>query len=185
MKKERILELIPQILVPGLITILGLILMANPDSATVLVSSIIGWALILIGAEKAIGKLRGRKVYGGWLLTFVCCFLGLFIVIQPLALAQILGRAVGIVLIIRGVGDLKDATMAKEAGRPYKRAQILALVTAGIGFILAALPLTLTRTVLRLCGLVVAAIGTVNILEKLQGKKQIDAGDPNIIDADE
>lgn len=185
MKKQRIMELIGHLLVPGLITALGLILAVNPDSATALVSSIIGWTLILIGAEKAIGKLRGRKVYGGWLLTFVCCFMGLFIVLQPLALAQILGRVLGILLIIRGVGDLKDATMDKEAGLPYRRAMVLALITAGAGFVLAALPLTLTRTVLRLCGLAVASIGTVNLLDKLQNKQKLESGNPNIIDADE
>lgn len=184
MKKENIKKMIPQMLVPALLTALGVILLVSPDSATILASRIIGGTLILIGAEKAFGKLQGQKVYGGWLLTFVCCFLGLFIMIQPLVLAEALGRFLGILLVIRGVGDVKKAAICRDSGLPYKRTMTIALITAIAGFVLAALPMTLTRTILRLCGLAVGLIGIMNILEKSEAAKQLEAGDPNIIDAD-
>lgn len=180
MKQERIMELFKQIAIPGLVTILGLILSVNPDSAAVLVAKLIGWVLIIIGAVKAISMATsgntGKIV--SWIWAAAAVILGVLILHDPLLLAESIGRFLGVLLVIRGVDDLRRSN--------HQKAKILAIVTLAVGGVLILMPMALTRAILRLCGLVVAVIGIVNIVEKLQEMKLLESGEkPDIIDADE
>lgn len=184
MKQERIMEYLKLIAIPGLVTVLGLILSVNPDSATVLVAKVIGWVLVIFGAVKAVSiatssmaaKTTGTAV--GWIWAAAAVILGVLILNDPLLLAESIGRFLGILLVVRGGSDLKKSA--------HQKARTLAIVTLAVGIVLILMPMTLTRAILRLCGLVVAVIGIVNIVEKLQEMKLLEEGsNPNIIDADE
>lgn len=179
MKKERIMELLKLIAIPALVAILGLVLLVNPDSATVMLARAIGWVLVIFGAAKAISMAtRHTGTTGGWITAAVCVILGVMILNNPLLLAESIGRFIGILLVIRGGSDLKHSV--------HQKARVLAVITLVVGLVLIFMPLTLTRTILRLCGLVVAVLGVVNIVEKLQEMKLLGSGErPDIIDADE
>ena len=79
MKKQDILSYIRLFLAPVLVMLLGLILIVNPDSATALISKIMGTIIILIGVGFGIGAIfeaKGRTakaiaavvlaIVGGW-----------------------------------------------------------------------------------------------------------------------
>lgn len=181
MKKEQIVEIFKLAAIPALVTALGVILVVNPDSATVLVSRILGWAAVAAGAFTAISLANrhaaGSRAAAGWFLAAIAVVAGVAILANPLILAEWIGRILGIVLVVSGLANLRES--ADPKGRS------LAIVTLVIGAVLIFLPLTLTRTILRLCGLVVAVIGVVTLIEKLRTHRLLEAGDPNIIDADE
>lgn len=178
MKKERIGQLLDLIGIPVLIAVLGLILLFNPDSATALFAKVLGWILVIGGAGKAIsmaGKPSGTK---GLIGAAICIILGVVLLTRPLLIAEGGGRIVGILLVARGSNDLRKSS--------FQQAKVLAIVTMVVGAVLILTPLSLTRTLMRLAGVVVAVIGIVNIVEKLQEMKLLEAGsDSNIIDADE
>lgn len=178
MKKERIGQLLDLVGIPVLVTVLGLILLFNPDSAAALVAKIIGWILVIGGAGKAIsmaGKSSGAR---GWAGAAICIILGVVLLKRPLWMAESCGRILGILLVARGFHDLRKSN--------FQKAKVLAVVTMVAGAVLILTPLSLTRTLMRLAGMVVAVIGAINIVEKLQEMKLLEAGgDPNIIDADE
>ena len=175
MKKEQLLALAKLLLIPALAVLLGVILLFNPDSATILAAKLVGWLLVICGAGYGISKIPGGGA-GNWILTAVFVALGVVILKDPLVLAESIGRFLGIILMIRGLSDLKESN--------FPQARTLAIVTAAVGAVLVLLPMTLTRTILRLCGIVVAVLGAVNIAEKLRERKLLSKGDSNIIDAE-
>ena len=179
MKKDRIMKLLNLVGIPVLATVLGLLLLINPDSATVMVAKALGWLLVIFGAGKAISMANKHTgTTGGWIVAAANVIIGVLVLKNPLLLAESLGKFLGILLVIRGVGDLRRSN--------YQKAKILAIVTLIVGAVLILMPMILTRTILRLCGLVVAVIGIVNIVEKLQEVKRLEDGRrPDIIDAEE
>lgn len=179
MKKEKIVKLLKPAAVPLLATLIGLILLVYPDAATIIVSQLCGWILVIYSAAKAISMATKRtSSSGGWIWAALGIVLGVVILSKPLLPVATISRFLGILLVVRSVGELQKAT--------YRRAKILAIVTFAVGAVLVLVPMALTRTLLRLCGLVVSVVGIVNVLEKLQETKRLKSGDrPDIIDADE
>ena len=179
MKKDKLMNLINLYGIPVLTVVLGLILLLNPDSATVLVTKVMGWILVVCGAGKAISMATGHTgTVGGWIWAAVGVILGVGILSNPLVLAESLGRLIGIILVIRALGERRNS--ATRGGKT------IALVTLIVGAVLFLTPMTLTRTILRLCGLVIAGIGIAGIVEKLRESRMLESGEkPRIIDADE
>lgn len=162
---------------PAALIVLGVLLFLNPDSASAFVSTALAWCLVLAGAALAIAAVAVRqgtaaKVVG----AAVCLFLGFWLLRNPLLLAAGLGRLVGILLLIRGIQDLVSSRISQ--GR------LLSLITAVVGLILLLLPMTTSRLVFSLCGLVVLGLGIAMLLERLRLRRLLGEGDdPNIIDA--
>lgn len=178
MKKERLEQYLNLLGIPALAAVCGLIVFFSPEAAAVLVAKIVGWLLVLGGAVKAISMAGKPSRPTSWIAPAIGIILGVVLLRMPMVLATTLGRFLGILLVARGADDLRKSN--------YSAAKVLGIITVAVGALLILNPLTLTRTVLRLCGAVVAIIGIVNILEKLREMKLLESGGkPNIIDADE
>jgi len=179
MKKEKLMDILSLLGIPVLTAVLGLVLLLTPDTATVLVTKIIGWVLVVFGAGKAISMAtRHTGAVSGWIWAAVGVVLGVGILSRPLILAESLGRFIGIILVIRALSDRRNS--ATKGGKT------LSMVTLIVGAVLFLMPMTLTRTILRLCGLVIVIIGIANIIEVLRGTRRLESGEkPKIIDADE
>lgn len=180
MDVQKVMKMLRLFFLPALLIGLGVVLVINPDSAIVLVTKIIAWVLIGFGA---VGVLRilVDKTYGQigqWIVPVICLAVGGYFLTNPLMLAHIISRIIGLVMIIGGIGDLRESH--------YRAGKGLAIVMIVAGAVFLLMPQTLTHTILGLCGLVMAAIGIVELLEKLREAKQLEAGEkPTIIDADE
>lgn len=177
MKKNDILSLLYQLLFPVLLIVLGAVLLINPDSASVLVAKILGWVLLLAGIGCGVAALTTHTGTAGKVLSaLVCLALGSWLLKNPLNLAAGIGRFIGILLLVRGIRDILNSSR--------REGKILALVTAVAGVVLILLPMTTSRLVFSLCGLVVLIIGIVMLLDRLRDRKRLnEPEDPNIIDA--
>lgn len=177
MNKEKVFSLIGLLWAPVALILLGTMLLFNPDSASVLISKLLGWVLIAIAigfGVAAIASETGRvgkgvtavifAVVGGWLSS------------NPLALAAWIGRIVGILLVADGVQDI---IQLKNQGQRFA----LPLIVTVVGAVLILLPLTTTRLVFSVCGIVVLVIGIVMLLDRLKGHKKLGSGNSDIIDA--
>ena len=150
----------------------GLVLLCNPDGATALVTKLVGWFMVILGAwiliEPALKKIHiatGTWIHGGLLIL-----VGVLLLAKPMIIADSLGRLFGILLVIEGISNLKSGL------------RVLTLVG---GIILILMPRTLFHTLLGVVGLVLIVIGVVNILGKVRDRKRLEAGkDPNLIDAE-
>ena len=171
-------EKLQLLLAPAVLMLLGLVLAVNPDSASVLIAKLLGWLLALIGAGfgiTALGSPQGRT--GKVFAAIVLAVAGGWLVNNPLALAAWIGRFISIALLVNGVSDF--GTAHRCGMKPS-----FSLVSILLGIILILLPMTASRLLFRLCGLVVAGVGIAMLLSRLKGRPRLqEPEDPNIIDA--
>ena len=177
MNKEKIFSMIRLFLAPVLVILLGLVLIFNPDSASALISKILGWIIIAAGictGISAIFKKSGRVLKG--ILAVLMAVAGGWLVSNPLALAAWIGRIIGILLIIDGIQDIFEL---RKQGRSF----LLPVIVTLVGAILAVMPMATSRIVFVLCGIVVLVIGVTMLVERIKGKRRLPGGDGDIIDA--
>lgn len=177
MNKNNISRLIYQLASPVAVILLGLVLTFCPDTATAFLSRILGWILTVIGICFGIAAIldRDRAIRKGITAVAFACTGG-WLTANPLLLAAWIGRLLGLLIAVRGVRDLMLC-----GSRGYSR--ILALITAGVGVVLTVLPLTTSRLLFSVCGIVVLLLGIGMLLDRLKNMRYLPGGKDNIIDA--
>ena len=189
MNKKYIASLLGIVGIPALMILLGLILLISPDSASALAAKLLGWVLTLYGLGYGLfgffATPAKRAVRVLWALVFLA--LGIFLLRNPLFLAESLGRIVGLFLVLRGIGSLSEAMKLKRDGLPYLRRMTASLITLVCGAVLIVLPLTASRLLFGVCGGVMVAVGVINLLSRLDEVKRLQEpkNDKKIIDAEQ
>ena len=179
MKKNRFPDTLYQLASPAAVILLGLVLLICPDTAPFLVARILGWLLAVSGICFGICAIFGRKQAfkrGLTAVVFIC--VGGWIAANPLALAAWACRMMGLLIAVRGIRDLLLCS-----SRGYS--SLLALITIAVGAMLILLPLTTSRLIISLCGIIVLAIGVMTLLDRLKNMGRLPKGRDKIIDADE
>ena len=178
MGKQNFLYYVRRLMTPVILILLGLTLTFSPDSATTLLIRIIGWVLIAAAAGLGVaavaipGGMAG-KVIG----ALLCGTSGLYMVMEPLALAAWFGRLIGILLLLQGI-------QAMIYQRLRTGTMLLPLLTAVVGAVLVVLPMTTSRLVFTIAGIVVLIIGVLMLAERIYHRPgPREPEDPNIIDA--
>ena len=173
MNYSKISGLVRRFAMPAVLILLGAVLVLAPDYAATVAARIISWILTLVGIGYGIAAFLGEKRRVLRVLTAALCLsLGSALLINPLILAANLGRVLGVVLAVEGISNLTKGSAAKPT----------ALLTLVAAFLLISAPMTASRMVFLLCGLLLLAIGIAQLLERIR-RARLDAGDPNIIDA--
>lgn len=167
MKKENWIQIVKTLLMPALLMVLGVVLIVNPDSAAALIGKIIAWALLLAGTGMGIGALYGDPGRRIWRLipAVLAILAGIWLMANPLFIAESLGRILGILLIAEGVSGLGGALRGE---RLFPVMPVITLL-AGIGLVL--VPMTTSRIVFVICGIVVLCIGAAEMVNRLVQKK--------------
>lgn len=181
MDVQKILKMLRLFFLPALLIGLGVVLVVNPDSAIVLVTKLLAWVCVIVGAVGALTLVMKKQQSGlsGWFWpAIILVAVGVYFLANPLMLAHFISRIIGLVMIIGGIGDLRESH--------YRAGKGLAIVMIVAGAVFLLMPSTLTHAILGLVGVVMAVIGIVQLLEKLREVKQLEPGEkPEIIDADE
>jgi len=176
LKKKNFEYLLNTFAMPVLLMVLGLVLLLNPDSAAIVVSRILGWILSLAGIFYGIYAIIGEECRrtGRIITAAVCLILSSVLHANPLILARNIGRVLGILLALEG-----GQSLLKDTG-----SKMLGILTLAGAVVLVMAPMTASRLVFSLCGLVLLCIGGAQLLERLK-KKKLDKGTdkPDIIDA--
>lgn len=176
MKKRNILSLMYQLASPVALILLGVILIFSPDSATAMLSRLLGWVVFLTGVGFGIAAIVSHNKTGKIVGAVICLSVGSFLLANPLILAAWIGRLIGLLLILRGGRDFFRST--------HQGGKILSIITAVLGLILTVLPMTTSQLVFSACGVVVLMVGIAMLLDRLRERRYLgDGGDPNIIDA--
>ena len=178
MKKQDILSLIQLLLVPALLILLGLILVVNPDTASALISKLLGYALTLgaVGTGLAAVFSHSGKVRKA-VCAVVLAMVGGWLMMHPLWLTAWVSRFLGILIMVNSGMDLAYALKCK-------RNVIFHAAATAIGALLVLMPMSASRLVFTLCGVAVLVIGGVMLLDRIRGRRWLREGDdPNIIDA--
>lgn len=157
----------------------GAMLLLNPDAAVALVTRITAWILVILGIFRVRKNLKDSGTYwGDWVLTVLYFLVGGYLMVNPLAISETIGRFLGLVLIIHGISSFST--------NRYGSGRVLGILTAVAGVVLVVIPRTLVNTLLGVVGLVLLIVGIINLIDKLRHSRYLEeGGDPNIIDADE
>ena len=176
MKKKTFLNLLNDLLVPVMLVGIGLVLLVSPDAATVLVTRVLAWILMGVGLLSVLYTVMTWPVgrVQGILWAAITLGLGGFLLGNPLFLAKNLSRFLGILLASEAGASLYRGTASKT----------MCLITLGVGVVLVLSPMTASRLMFALCGIVLMAVGGGLIWDRFRCRK-LDSGDddPNIIDA--
>ena len=175
MNKEKVFSLIRELFAPVALILLGALLLFNPDSASALISKLLGWGMIAFAIGfgiAAIASPQGRT--GKSIAAVVLAVVGGWLTSNPLALAAWVGRFVGILLVVDGIQDIIHM-------RGQHQRFLLPLMAALVGTVLILLPMTTTRLVFSLCGAVVLVIGVVMLFDRLKSRPRLKSGD-DVID---
>lgn len=177
MKKNDILSWTRLLLAPVLVILLGLLLLVNPDSASALISRLLGWLLAILAVGFGIAALVSDRGRTGKVIAAIALAVGGGVLTRnPLLLASFAGRVVGILLMIDGVQDILNA---RRRGVRF----LLPMIVTVMGAVLVLMPMTASRLVFSLCGLVVMIIGIMMLLDRLR-KPRLSGGKSDIIDAE-
>ena len=178
MKKQDILSLLKLLLVPVLLILLGLILVVNPDTASALISQIIGYVLIACAVGTGVAALFSHSgKIGKGIAAAVLAIVGGWLIAHPLLLTAWISSFLGMLIMINSGLELYYAIK-------QKRNVIFYGAATAIGAVLILMPMGVSRLVFTLCGIAVLLIGVVMLLDRIRGRRWLTAGeDPNIIDA--
>lgn len=169
--------------------LLGVVLLLNPDFGSNVVSTVIGWVLIVVGVVgvavcvlcwpelKLMPALVGIAGVG----------LGIYILANPLALAKLFGLFAGVYLMVQGGSTLFQSRLLRKIGYHYLTGRIMGFVMLALGLVLVLCPLTAARWIMTVFGVLLVASGLVNLVIRLWAAKKLrqPPQDPNIIDAEQ
>ena len=169
----------------SLLTILcGVILVLKPDTASALLAAVAGWALIAAGVAALIAGFAGGFGAGTVVTGAVLLLAGAWLHRNPLMIASVLGFVVGFLVLRQGIRAMKNAQYSKRNGGLWIPGAVLAVLEALIGVRLMLSPLSISRLVLSVVGVVLIVIGACNLVAHYRSVRYIPKSG-GIIDADE
>lgn len=169
--------------------VLGLVLLLFPDFGSSTVAVILAWVLMIGGsAGLLIGVLSWPAFgFGTMIGSGLVLVAGIYILRHPLSLASILGVLLGVLLTAQGLGALGDVLRLRRGGGLWVPGLVLSILTMVFGLILIFSPLTSSRIVMTVVGLVLIVFGAGNLYTHFKAGSCTDSGSgkERIIDADE
>ena len=174
MNTKKIETYVRKLGVHVLMAVAGLVLLVNPDGATAFLTKLMGWVLVGYGAGKLMIPVTNHRPVssGDWIWNGMAIVAGVILLARPLILADLIGRVLGVMILVEGLRSFRDGVDGKD---------ILAVIG---GVILVMLPRTLTNTVLALVGAALLVMGILNIIRRIKHIQRLEQGEtPKIIDA--
>lgn len=165
-----------------LMILCGLILTVKPDTASALISALAGWVLIAVGAAALIAGFVGGFRAGSVATGAVLLVAGSWLRRDPLMIASVVGFALGLLVLSQGWQAMKDAQRMKRGGGFWVPGAVLAVVELLVGIRLILSPLSVSRVMFAVAGIVMVLCGACNLAGH---RKRTGAASGGIIDADE
>ena len=158
--------------------VLGLVLLLFPDFGSSTVAVILAWVLMIGGsAGLLIGVLSWPAFgFGTMIGSGLVLAAGIYILRHPLSLASILGVLLGVLLTTQGLGALGDALRLRRGGGLWVPGLVLSILTMVFGLILIFSPLTSSRIVMTVVGLVLIVFGAGNLYTHFKAGSCTDSG---------
>lgn len=166
-----------------LMIIIGAVLTISPDSASVLVSAVLGWLLIAVGVMMLLAGILGGIEVMTIIQGTVLIMAGAWLHRHPLMIASVLGIVLGLTALSQGWKKGKRAMRLKMYGSFWLWDAGVAALELLAGLVLILTPLSLSRAVVSAAGIFMVVCGVLDLLSTRKN-----GGGPgsysNIIDAE-
>lgn len=167
-----------------LMILCGAVLAVNPDSASTLISAVLGWVLIALGVALLLagftGGVGGKTILSGALMLTA----GAWLHRNPLMIASFLGSLLGLLVLSRGWRAAMASQRVKRGGGFWIPGGVLAVLELIVGVRLIFSPLSASRMVLTVAGIAMVIFGVCDLAANYKYSKYI-PGNSRIVDADE
>ena len=170
MKNNKWLSL----LAPVALMALGLVLFFVPDTGSILLSKILGWGLTLVGILAIFWTVFARE-WRKLAIGIVLVCVGSVLLAKPLALAAFVGRILGVVLAFRGIVEWTQSV--------NRQGKLLCVAVTLVGVILILMPMSASRLVFSVCGLVLVVCGGMMLAQRLRTLRYLPKNRDDIVDA--
>lgn len=167
-----------------LMIVFGILLAVKPDFASAALSAVLGWALIGVGVALLITGFVGGVKIGCIASGALLLIAGSWFHRNPLMIASIIGVVLGVLVLSQGWQAAKDAQRTKRGGGFWHMGAVLAVLELLIGIRLILSPLSISRFILSIVGILMVICGACNLVAHHRCVKYI-SEDSSIIDADE
>lgn len=148
--------------------ILGLVLVIRPGLSMRIVCTAVGVVLIVAGVTRMIDYFAARdgSMYSQINLVFgiILAVVGVWIVLKPDTVLAIIPIIVGIVIVLHGINNIKQAMeLWRDKYDMWWVAGIMGVLTVGFGILLICRPFAAIDTVVMLIGICLIYDGLSNI----------------------
>lgn len=164
----------------------GILLLLAPDSGTALLSKVLGWLLVAVGAAGLlVDELADLRLLGAG-SSITALIFGIVLLKNPMLPAKLLGIGMGLLLIVQGLNVLSDAQRLRSCGGNALPSLILGggmtLLGAGLMFS----PLATSRLLMTVVGILMILFGTARLIARRNVTRYLKQQEsPKIIDAEE
>ena len=166
-----------------LMILCGAVLALKPDAATALISVVLGWGLIAIGVGCLIAGFTGDG-FGPIFTGALALLWGSWLHRNPLVIASFLGTVLGILVLTQGWKGMREVHRRRRIGGFWVLTAVVPVVEFLVGIRLIFSPMSASRMVLSICGIVMVICGICSLVSRYRVTKYIPEYD-GIIDADE
>lgn len=166
-----------------LMTVFGLLLALVPDLASAALSAAAGWILIAAGVAALIVGFVGTRSPGSILFGALLLLAGRWLHRSPLMITSVIGVVLGLLVLSQGLRTARKAGWTRRAGGFWIPGTVLAAAELLVGLRLIFTPVSASRLVLRIAGILMAICGGCALAAAYRGTRHMD-GDSRIIDAD-
>lgn len=151
-----------------LCVVLGLVLVIRPGMSMRIVCTAVGIVLIVAGITRMIDYFAARdgSMYSQVNLVFgiILAVVGVWIVLKPDTVLAIIPIIVGIVIVLHGINNIKQAMeLWRDKYDKWWVAGIMGVLTVGFGVLLICRPFAAIDTVVMLIGMCLIYDGLSNI----------------------
>ena len=177
-----------------ILIVLGAVLLIHPDFGSKALTLTLGWLLVLAGGIGVAVSLYTRLTFGFGTAgaSMMMLLAGILILSSPMILASLFGILLGGYLVFSGFGSFADARRLRSVGQSCTAGMIWAVVTTAVGVYLILSPMTSSRFVMSVAGLVMIVCGIGSIVTHARLSRflhqqeslfdRLDEDDDNIID---
>ena len=155
-------------------TIIGILLLINPDIFTNTISYICGGILLTFGILKLIAYFRGDNFETEILMAILLCASGVFIITKPDFIFKILAFFFGIYILGQGIYSIKGALLIKEYNKDnWTAPMVVAVLTTIVGLIIVLNPFGSIKATLKVLGIALIFSAAFSIYNGMITKRKI------------
>lgn len=148
--------------------VLGIAFFVNPTSATLVVTLMLGWTLVIVGGVTLGNAFYHRLVVLSQLDLFIGALelvLGICILASPGFFVTYLFLLLGIIVLVSGINDITDAMAAKSMGLDsWKMSLGFGILTLLLGVLVIMAPFTMAEAVMMVAGIALVLDGVTEIV---------------------